>query len=98
MKVYQSSSKIKKSTITMSGVGKFVEHKSGLSLEPMKLSTVGIIFVIASLVQCMGATGTFILFYRARTEDMIFSLLFLFIGRKNSQNNFFEVIVKHVNF
>lgn len=75
MKVYRSSSKIKKLKIKMLG-GKSVDCKSGLSQEQMRLS-IGICFlVVASLVQCIGATGTlnFILFYRVRSD---LPLLFL---------------------
>lgn len=54
--MYQSSSKIKKYRITM-----IVAYKSGLALDQMKLSMVGIcLLAIASLVLCVGATGKFI--------------------------------------
>lgn len=88
MKVYRSSSKIKKLVITMLG-GKFVECRSGFSSEQI----VGIcILLIASLVQCIGATGTFSSFYH-RIRDYASER-----RNKNSRKeNFLEFIVEHVN-
>lgn len=55
MKVYRSSSKIKE--LEMKTLG----HKaSGLSLERPSLIGVCLLLVVASLVQCISATGTFI--------------------------------------
>jgi hypothetical protein len=95
--VYRSSSKIRKSIITM------LRRKlyGSRSLEKMKLSMVGIsLLVIASIAQCIGATGKF-LFY-------VEELIFIFSSYDSPQNErkrerrplkyFLEVIVKHVNF
>lgn len=56
--MYRNRLKIKMSLIAMLR-GKIITHKSGLGLEQMKLSNVGIYFlIIASVVRCIGATGT----------------------------------------
>ena len=61
MKVYRYSSKIKKSE---TADGKFIDCKSGLRLEQMKKLSVGIyVLIIASLLQCIGGTGTYILWH-----------------------------------
>lgn len=58
MKVYRYSSKIKKSETAGE---RFVDCRSGLRLEQMKLSVGICVLVIASLLQCIGGTGTFTL-------------------------------------
>lgn len=67
------------------------------SLENMKLSTVGmsiLVLVIASVAQCIGATGKFIFYVE--------ELIFIFSSSDSLQNGrkkaLLEVIVKHVNF
>lgn len=55
MKVYRNSSKIKECKMKTLG------HKaSGLGLERASLIGVCLLLVVASLVQCISATGTFI--------------------------------------
>lgn len=103
MKVYRkrNSSKIKTLMIAMAS-GK--SSKCGLAAEhhQIKLSIVGIFFLMM-IVQCIGATGTYInSFYR--DLFLCFSFMVLLLPRTRnerrnfSQNNFLEVIVKHVNF
>lgn len=76
-----------------------VAYKSGLALEQMKLSMVGIcLLAIASLVLCVGATGKFICFYRVRTDLSIPSAhcASTLNQRKVLKILFLEVIVRHV--
>lgn len=82
MKVYRNSSKIKKFKSAMLG-GKSVDCRIGASLEHMRLS-IGISFlvvvVVASFVQCIGATGTLsFTLYHARSDlSLLFLLCFFF--------------------
>lgn len=55
MKVYRASSEINRNDIKMRALGR---KQNGLGLKQMKLSIVGIC-VLATLVQCIGATGKF---------------------------------------
>lgn len=67
MKVYQASSKIKKKiVIEMPSIRKRSRGLAGL--EQLKLSIVGIC-VLATLLQCIGATGMFIV------QEQIFPFL-----------------------
>lgn len=99
MKVYRASSEINRNDIKMRALGR---KRSGLGLEQMKLSSiVGIcVLAVATLVQCIGATGTCLrlIFPFLSMCFLLFNFFSSSLARIKQQWRSLRSLFKHVKF